>query len=185
MIRDCVLYAPIPKPDAAFDNESKKLYEGYLKAQSAVAMIALVTTNYMDWARLHRLEGGAIKKRSDRNKQTIAMGVRFSFEMRDNYLGEFMAMFFPHCAQDAFCYDGPEVIEYTRFYCGAMNYLRSLRWAHDSRTQSIYVCGAKGAKHSLAAFPIPLPTASAEDAGRVVFASWYLLEFSFPNFALK
>ena len=107
----CVLYAPIPKPGAAFDNDSKKLYEGYLKAHSVVAMLGLVTTNYMDWSRLHHLQGGAIKKRSDRNKKTIAMGVRFSFELRDNFLGEFMAMFFPHCAQDAFYYEGPEVIE--------------------------------------------------------------------------
>jgi len=165
-----VLYAPIPKPDAVFDNDSKKLYEGYLKAHSAVAMVGLVMTNYMDWSRVHLLQAGTIKKRSDRNKQLIAMGVRFSFELRDNYLGEFMAMFFPHRDLGAFCYEGPEVIEYTKFYSGAMNYLKELRYAYNASTQSMYVAGAKGAMYALAAFPMPLPEATPEDAGKRAFS---------------
>ncbi len=51
-----------------------------------------------------------------------------------------------------------------------MNYLKELRYAYNASTQSMYVAGAKGAMYALAAFPMPLPEATPEDAGKRVFS---------------
>ena len=76
--------------------------------------------------------------------------------------------FFPHCLWDTFYVENDEVIAYTRFYYGAMHYLRDLRWALNDG--AVYVVGARGAKYAMAAFPAGLPECGDDPSGKRVFA---------------
>ena len=98
----------------------------------------------------------------------VAIGVRFCFELLDNYVGQFCAMFLPHCYADAFFVESENIIGYTRFYHGAMRYFQSLRWETNTE-DAMYITGDKGSKFSLSAFPVGLPLAAAADVGKHVF----------------
>ena len=95
-----VVYAIKPGlvSEAATDgNETQKLYRTY--CQPFVLRTALVKHSFAHYARQWQWDSssGAAKKRHHTVKKPItAIGIRFSFEMHDNYIGEFATMFFPH-----------------------------------------------------------------------------------------
>ena len=66
------------------------------------------------------------------------MGVKFDFELLDNFIGQFAVTFFPHCYETAFmipldrgAFLGTEWarLEYTKHFVGVLSYLQRLRWS--------------------------------------------------------
>ena len=56
-------------------------------------------------------------------KCTLAIGVRFAFELLDVFIGQYAAMFLPHYEQGCFEQAGADVMEYTGFFVGVMHYV--------------------------------------------------------------
>jgi len=149
------VFAIVPKPSDTTSNESKALYRAYLASnrQGDVAMVGVIKHNFMQYARLWSWEGGAVKRRKLPEGKLYAIGVRFVFELLDNYIGQYCSTFFPHTHEEVFYYDNEDVIAYTRYYYGAMQYLKALRYGYDLETLTSYVIGPKGASFGLGAFP--------------------------------
>ena len=83
--------------DGTDGNETQKLYRTYCK--QLVLRTVLVKTSFAHYARhwAWSEKDTAAKQRKHTNKKPItAVGIRFSFEMQDNFIGEFATMFFPH-----------------------------------------------------------------------------------------
>ena len=101
-----------------------------------------------------------MKLRTFRNsaKKVCAVGVKFEFELYDNFIGQFATTFFPHCDVDAFCrpmnfgaFKGVEWAElnYTKHFVGVLSYLMTLTC--DALDASTLWCG--DCKLSAASFP--------------------------------
>ena len=91
-------------------------------------------------------------------KKVCAVGVKFEFELYDNFIGQFATTFFPHCDVDAFCrpmnfgaFKGVEWAElnYTKHFVSVLSYLMSLTC--DALDASTLWCG--DCKLSVASFP--------------------------------
>ena len=107
----------------------------------------------MDWLRKYKKEGERLRRRSD--KCTLAIGVRFVYELMDLFIGQYAGMFLPHYEQGCFESQGEDIMEYTSFFVGTMTYLQELRWGGmvDGMQTVRYGSGYLDA----AAFPAPLP----------------------------
>ena len=90
-----------------------------------------VEHNFLDWCRLWRRSGEVVRLRKLPVGKIVAVGVRFCFELQDNYIGQFCAMFYLHASKAAFCAPGMDIMRYTRFFVGAMDYLSGLRWGYS------------------------------------------------------
>jgi len=57
------------------------------------------------------------------------MGIRFCFELLDNFIGQFVSVFFPHAFLDTFIPTVPseQVLKYVQHYTGAIEFLCNLR----------------------------------------------------------
>ena len=161
-----VIYAVKPglvKEGASDGNETQKLYRVYCKPM--VARTATVTESFADYARQwvwSEPKKQARRRRHTDQKPITAIGIRFSFEMLDNYIGEFATTFFPHSDIKTFTMtQSPQLMEYTQFYRSTMEYLCRLRW----ESQDIINMGQQRYKRT--AFPKGLPDFTA--AGRPVF----------------
>ena len=151
-------------------NEPQKLYAQYSLSNQVggLPIPCIVSQSFITYARTHYLADGAARKRQKTNGKTAAIGVRFAFELLDNYIGQYCAMFFPHCLVNTFYVESDEISGYARFYYGAMHYLKGLRWAmHDG---TMYIAGERGAKYASAAYPKRIADATAGDVGKRVFA---------------
>ena len=160
------LYAPVPRADIDLEqNTSLRLYGHYLKhwVPNGNVPMLLVNKNLLQWARTWRLYDDVLKKRSDTGK-TVAIGLRFSFELLDLYVGQFCSVFYPHCFSNTFVLAEAEILQYTKFFVAAMRYLQGLHWGV---TLSI-VQGRRGSHYSASAFPLPLPTG---ESGSLVFVA--------------
>ena len=117
-----VMYAPIPSATRDATNKTLKLYHnGYLKQM-------FIQTNFLDYCRLYRLtDKDAVEHRNARNK-TLSIGVRFSFELLDIFIGQFATVFFPHGRRTAFLDkpNGMDVLQYTGHFIGVQEFLFSL-----------------------------------------------------------
>ena len=127
-------------------NDTQKLYRTYCKP--LVLRTALVKQSFAHYARHWKWDSnsGAAKQRHHTPKKPItAIGIRFSFEMHDNYIGEFATMFFPHSDIKTFTIaTTPELLQYTKFYRAVMEYLIGLRWESET---TIYLGQQRFSKH--------------------------------------
>jgi len=66
------------------------------------------------------------------------VGVKFEFELYDNFIGQFATTFFPHSRESAFlmpldrgAFKGTQWVslEYTKHFVGVLSYLLRLRWS--------------------------------------------------------
>ena len=126
---------------------------------------ALVECNFADYARKwqwNEKEKTAKRRLHTEKKPITAIGIRFSYEMLDNYIGEFATMFWPHSDIKTFTMAAsPELMQYTNFYRSSMEFLTSLRW--ESPT-IVYTGRQRMAKK---AFPPGLPDYT--DADELVY----------------
>ena len=147
------LYAVIPTrlEDVTADSHSHRLYRAYCER----GVLAQQTTHFLGYCRGHYWDTitGSVKPRSDPDI-AYAVGVRFAFELQDNFLGQFATTFFPHASTKRFLSSSAvEVMEYTRYYRATMEYLLDLQWRTAT---TIGVRQAIGHSSSVA-FPVPLP----------------------------
>ena len=92
------IYAPGPTcPDDA--NNSMKLYAAYRETDRAGDMFPCKSMSFLEYVRLHEIKNGKVKPRPitggghNTGKSTTAVGVRFGYEMHDQYIFHFCAMF--------------------------------------------------------------------------------------------
>jgi len=83
-----------------------KLYAAYRATSDCLFPIRDIS--FIDYVRTHELKNGVAKLRRitggghNTGKTTTAVGVRFGYEMHDQYIFHFCAMFFPHYHREAF-----------------------------------------------------------------------------------
>ena len=101
------IYAPGPTcPDDA--NNSMKLYAAYRQSERAAGLFPLKPIAFIDYVRSHEIQNGCVKLRPitggghNTGKSTTAVGVRFGYEMHDQYINHFCAMFPPHFHSETF-----------------------------------------------------------------------------------
>ena len=130
------LVAPIPGPlhsRIRASQGSQVLYEAYLAARSG--------SSFLTYCRTHIIGKGGVRTREKglghaAGKQTMAVGVRFHYELLDIFHGEWASVFFPHASRMAF-YAMKPLIEFSRFYAGVILYLMSLDYAPDTDRQQV------------------------------------------------
>ena len=93
--RTDTIYAPGPTcPDDA--NNSMKLYAAYRATEDLFHCKSIA---FIDYVRTHEIKNGVVKLRPttggghNTGKSTTAVGVRFGYEMHDQYIFDFCAMF--------------------------------------------------------------------------------------------
>ena len=93
----------VPRPSTFVakcgSNRYRAFYEHYLAAGNPHT----VSPTFYDWARrhLHLLQGKAeASKNKGRHQATDALGLKFPFELLDNFIGAFLAMFYPHSREE-------------------------------------------------------------------------------------
>ena len=130
------LVAPIPgtlDSRVRATQRSQVLYEAYLAARTGGSFLGYCRTHTIGkrgvTARTHGLGHAA-------GKDTMAVGVRFHFELLDLYHGEWASVFLPHGSRMAF-YEPKPRIEYTRFFSGLMAYFLGLCYRPDSDAQEV------------------------------------------------
>ena len=109
-------------------NSSLKSYAAYFSISRG--SLYVVPHAFLDWARLHTMRAGKVVRRVTAGK-TMAIGVRFCFELLDNYLCQFCVMFFSHSHEHDFLSRGDWAVSYSKFFVGAMTYLDSLCWDYQ------------------------------------------------------
>ena len=78
-----------------------KLYAAYRQSECAGGLFPLKSIAFMDYVRLHKIKNGKVKLRPttggghNTGKSITAVGVRFGYEMHDQYIFHYCAMFFP------------------------------------------------------------------------------------------
>ncbi len=93
--------APIPGPLSAARRatlSSKVLYSAYLAARSGGSFLSYCRSHRVKPDGVRRWEGGSGHAAG---KQTIAVGVRFHFELLDLYHGEWASLLLPHGPREA------------------------------------------------------------------------------------
>ena len=113
------LVAPIPGPvheKTSLTQQSQVLYEAYLRSRCGTSFLSLlqVPRGWEGRSRVLLREGG---RGFHTGKNTLAVGVRFRYELLDLYHGEFASIFFPHATRMAFYQDAPLVTK-SRFFRG-------------------------------------------------------------------
>ena len=140
-------------------NETQKLYRTYCRAE--VARNALVKYSFADYARKwqwNEKDRTAKRRQHTEKKPITAIGIRFSYEMLDNFIGEFATMFWPHSDIKTFTMTAsPELMQYTKFYRSTMEFLTTLRW----ESESIIYAGRQ--RMAIDAFPPGMPAYTEKD----------------------
>ena len=71
------------------------------------------------------------------DKEVTAVGVKFEFELYDNFIGQFAVTFFPHASEHDFLspidrgkFEGTKwaALDYTKHFVGVLSYLLRLTW---------------------------------------------------------
>ena len=114
-----VLIAPIPGPLHAkvrATQPSQVLYQAYLEGRSGGSLL--------DYCRRHYIGKQGVRPREQgmghaTGKDTMAVGVRFHYELLDIYCGQWASVFLPHATRMAFYAEAP-LIEYSRFFAGVV-----------------------------------------------------------------
>ena len=156
------IYAPGPTcPDDA--NNSMKLYAAYRATEDS--LFPCKTIAFIDYVRTHHVVNGVVKLRPTKGgghntgKTTTAVGVRFGYEMHDESIFHYCAMFFPHYHREAFIATEFS-LKFTMCFLGCLRYLTSL--SPGDTDETVYGEAIPGSTHryrySKFAFPQPLPT---------------------------
>ena len=93
--------APIPGPRSSAIRASQRsqvLYEAYLQSRSGGSFLCYCRCHYVDKDGVHLRTHG---RGHASGKGTMAVGVKFHYELLDLYHGEFATMFFPHATREA------------------------------------------------------------------------------------
>ena len=99
------VYAPLQKADMDLEqNVTLRLYGTYLKHGWPGA---IVEQSFLTWSRFWAMRDGKVQPRC--RKKTTAIGVRFCFELLDNYICQYCTMFFPHSTQHEFLVNGDTI----------------------------------------------------------------------------
>ena len=120
-------YAPIPWSCDKKNNDSERLYEFYLQEGE------LCRSSFLEYCRLYKVEGGRLKPFSKKGKDTISIGVRYSSEMRDHFIGQLASMYMPHSRRGQLHPDSATDTDfpYVRCLLGFLNYLLQLTLNDD------------------------------------------------------
>ena len=156
------IYAPGPTcPDDA--NNSMKLYAAYRDIDRGLFPCKSIA--FIDDAKTHEIKDGKVKRRRltggghNTGKETTAIGVRFGYEMHDQYIFHFCAMFFPHYHREAFIADEFS-LQFTMCFLGCSRYLMSL--SPGDTDETVYGETIPDTTHRYrykrSVFPQPLPT---------------------------
>ena len=115
--------------------------------------------------RTHQVVAGSVKLRPttggghNTGKTTTAVGVRFGYEMHDQYIFHYCAMFFPHYHREAFI-STEFSLKFTMCFLGCLQYLVSL--SPGDTDDTVYGESIPNSAHRYrylkSAFPQPLPT---------------------------
>ena len=98
------VYPPIPKPDIDLDqNDSYRLYSHFLSASRRDDGSILCDESFLRYARRYRVSSGRLLRRQLRDGEMVAIGVRFSYELLDISIGQFVLCLFYFC-QFCFCH---------------------------------------------------------------------------------
>ncbi|CAK0903536.1 unnamed protein product [Prorocentrum cordatum] len=108
------LYAPLPRdrtaPDESRVNDGELLYRAYLERDLREEVALAIgdvrpsrELSYIQWARERNIHNGRAAPSQPRrgrgaDKSMQALAVRFPFELLDNFVGAWCAMFLPHAA---------------------------------------------------------------------------------------
>ncbi|CAK0897525.1 unnamed protein product, partial [Prorocentrum cordatum] len=112
------------------DNDTKRLHEHYV-ARLVVSGELDFRGSFLSYIRTYAWKDAkTVTKRRGRGQDClVAVGVRYAFEMQDNFIGQFCTMMFPH--RDSATFLPPsetEVIAFTAYCLRALQYLRHLAW---------------------------------------------------------
>ena len=127
----CVV-APLPGPlhsRVSATQSSQVLYAAYLAAMHGGSFLAFCRTHFISKAGVRPRLRGQSGRHS--GKDTLAVGIRFHYELCDLYAGEWAVMFLPHGTRAAFWVEKP-LVQYSRFYAGVVEHLMSLDYKPDS-----------------------------------------------------
>ena len=134
MVRSCRVgkcYAPLPIGDEGKENDTQRFYEHYLVQDTNTRRPFMSYCRLYKWQKRKNKPGSVVKLHA-MGKDTIAMGVRFQNEQRDNYLGQLGTMFLPHLARsDLLAPDSDDSFRYVRCLRGLLFYLRGLVQSDD------------------------------------------------------
>ena len=156
------IYAPGPTcPDDA--NNSMKLYAAYRATEDS--LFPLKSIAFIDYVRTHHVVNGVVKLRPktggghNTGKTTTAVGVRFGYEMHDQYIFHYCAMFFPHYHREAFI-STEFTLKFTMCFLGCLRYLMSLSLGDNDET--VYGEAIPNSTHRYLLFEVCVPAASAD-----------------------
>ena len=120
---------------------------------------------FIDYVRTHQVVAGSVKLRPktggghNTGKTNTAVGVRFGYEMHDQYIFHYCAMFFPHYHREAFI-STEFSLKFTMCFLGGLRYLTSL--SPGDTDDTVYGESIPNSVHRYrylkSAFPQPLPT---------------------------
>ena len=156
--------------DKLAKNQSVLLYDSYLAhpwSQGETGgneATSYVEYSFLEYARIHQLdEKKAVKarnfRRGPRAGSTIAVGIRYKYELTDLYLGQFNASQFPHKKASVFvpATSGPQdTLAYTLYWVGTARYLQNLKYCDLPWYMGLPIvqCGDdEEEQYALAAFP--------------------------------
>ena len=164
------VYAPVQKPELDLkSNNSLKMYGQYVRTWLLGEVPTFVVeTCFLEWCRKWKLDGEKMILRNQ--AKTTAIGVRFCFELLDIYICQYCVMFFPHCKLNSFLSAEELVLDYTKYFLGAVRFLEGLSWCLDETREKVYVASDESIFEACA-FPVKLPNAdlARERVGRKVF----------------
>ena len=114
--REPAMQAQLPGDDAkkAERSASNQLYKAYLKEQQKVTSYLVVRPSFAEWARTYTVVKTTIgdkvqyvvKRRGGhgvgKNKEKVAVAIRFPWELLDNYIGAWCATMVPHVREHEF-----------------------------------------------------------------------------------
>lgn len=156
------IYVPGPTcPDDA--NITMKLYVAYRATGNA--LLPSKSIPFMDYVRLHHIGAGQAKRRpvtgggSNPGKTSTAVGVRFGYEMHDQYVLHFCAMLSPHYQRET-SISNEFSLNITMCFLRCLRYLMALPPGDTDDT--MYGETMPNTVHRYlslkSAFPQPLPT---------------------------
>lgn len=153
MIRSCniaVCYAPVAWKSDLKNSSSELLYDFYLGTED------LLPCSFPEYCRRYKIVKGELQPHFlSKNRPAIGIGVRFSAELKDNFIGQLASMHMPHRARDELqgCTGAAVDFAYVRCLLGFLNYLQTLVYRDDASV----AIGTSGSYASADSFVVPLP----------------------------
>jgi hypothetical protein len=168
-----VIYAIIPGA-TEHTNDSKILYKLYLSW-----FRKFVDKSFLQFCREYRLSGDknqavlrntAVGSRGRQSGMKCAIALRYSFEQKDNFIGEFCSMNLPHFSDAQFT-GATQVVQFTKHFLSAQHFLCGLRWQWDDSRFLIVSAADPSRFLDPAAFPLAMKLSAPSSCnGHLVFS---------------